>query len=143
MFNIFKKLLGLEPEPEFSQMEVEKPVQKKDISEIRREFYYQIGNILEENLVYSSHSEDVVYTRLKKSLQRINEITDTSKESLVVDKRELKALGEKILGYKAERSLSMVTYDVCGLINKGKYEHPSALRDRVIRRILDWYGLFY
>ncbi len=141
MFNFLKGLFGSKNEEEFTPFVVEKLIPRRDITQVRSEFYSQIGYVLEEYRVYSSRSRDETYSKLKKSLQRINEMVDNNKESLA-DKRELKALGERILSYKDDRSLSMVTYDICRIISSGRYDDVSTVMDRTIKRILYWYGLY-
>lgn len=142
MFSIFKKLFGSKPEEEFTPMEIEEPVPKKSIREIKNGIYNQIAQVLEGNAVYSSPSRDVTYSKLKKSLQKINDIINSNKEYLAENGR-LRALGERILSYRDDRSLSVVTYDVCKIIIGGRFEHPSILRDKTIRRILEWYDLYF
>lgn len=142
MFSIFKKLFGLKPEEEFTPMEIEEPVRKKSLSEIKNEIYNQIAQVLDRYAVYSSPSRDQTYSKLKKSLQEINEIINNNKGYLAENGR-LRALGERILSYKDDRSLSVVTYDTCRIIIGGRFEHPSILKDKTIRRILEWYDLYF
>ncbi len=142
MLKIFKKLFGSKPEEEFTPIEMEEPVQKKSISEIKGEVYNQIAWVLEKYAVHSSHSRDEIYSKLKKSLQEINGIINSNKEYLA-EKWELRALEEKILNYKDDRTLSVVAYDMCKIILGNRFEHPSILKDKTIRRILDWYGLYF
>jgi|SRR3989344_690110 len=141
MFNFLKELFGSKSEEEFTPVIVEKLVPRRDINQVRREFYNKIGYVLEEHAVYSSRSKDETYSKLKKSLRRINEMIDNNKEFLA-DKRELKALGERILSYRDDRSLSMVTYDICRIISNGRYGELSTVIDKTIKRILYWYGLY-
>ena len=141
MFNFLKGLFGSKNEEEFTPIVVERVIPKKDICQIRSEFYGRIGQVLEEYAVYSSRSKDETYTRLKRSLQRINDLIDKNKDSLA-DKREINALNQRIASYKDERSLSMVTYDICRIISSGRYDETSIVIDRTIKRIMYWYGLY-
>lgn len=142
MFSIFQKLLGLKSREELiPPFILEKPVMRKSAEEVRKEVYARVAGVLYEDAVFSSHSGYDAYPRLKKSLQKVNEIIDNNKESLVVNDSELRMLKEKISNYREEHALSMVTYDVCKLMIKYKYEDISVLNDIAIGRILYWYGL--
>ena len=142
MFNL-KKLFGFEPMEEDMPMRIEPQLPKKDVEGAKREVYHQIGGILDENRIDTRYPEDQVYPRLKKSLQRINEAIEANKENLVSNERELKALKEKVLEYKDERNLTFMTYDICKLISRNRYEDPSILSNMTIRRIMNyWYGFY-
>ncbi|MBI2507922.1 hypothetical protein HYV89_03135 [Candidatus Woesearchaeota archaeon] len=144
MFNIFKKLLGSkQEEEELIPVRIEQPVIKKSIEEVRKDVYDQIANVLYEDSVFSSHSGYDTYPRLKRSLEKINKIIDGNKESLIRHDSELRILKEKVSDYKEERSLSMVTYDICDLIRRYKHQDPSTIIDAAVGRILYWYGLSY
>ena len=138
MFSVFQKLFGSKPKEEMPII-IEEPAPKKDIEGAKRKIYDQIWSILEEEGTYLSHSGYDLYPRIKKSLRKINEVIDNSKESLVSNESELAILKEKILDYKEERRLSMLTYDVSELIGRNKYEDPSILSHKAIIQILRWY----
>lgn len=140
MLGAFKRLFGSKPKEE-PLIDVIEPAPKKDVGGAKRKVYDQIWGILEEEGVYLSHSGYDLYPRLKKSLRRINEAIDSSKESLVVNDSELARLKEKVLDYKEERRLSMLTYDVSELIGRSKYEDPSLLSHKAVIQILSWYDL--
>ena len=141
MFNFLKGLFSSKSEEEFTPVIVERLIPTKDIWQIRSEFYGQIEQVLEEYAVYSSRSKDETYTRLKRSMQKINELIDKNKDSLA-DKREINALNERISSYKDDRSLSMVTYDICRVISGSKYDAFSVVMDSTVKRIMYWYGLY-
>ena len=141
MFNFLKGLFSSKSEEEFTPVIVERLIPTKDIWQIRSEFYGQIAQVLEEYAVYSSRSKDETYTRLKRSMQKINELIDKNKDSLA-DKREINALNERISSYKDDRSLSMVTYDICRVISGGRYDTSSVVMDSTVKRIMYWYGLY-
>lgn len=144
MVNIFKKLFGQrEEEIELPPIRIEKPVIKKNSEEIRREVYGKIADILYEEGVFSSHSGYDTYPRLKRSLQRINSVMDIEKEAMAPNERDLRELKEKILNYKEDKNVSMVSHDVCRLIIKQRHVEPSILNELAIGRILSWYGLDY
>jgi len=140
MFSVFQKLFGSKPKEEMPII-IEDSAPKKDIEGAKRKVYDQIWGVLEEEGVYLSRSGYDLYPRIKKSLRKINEVIDNSKESLVANESELARLKEKILDHKEERKLSMLTYDVSELIGRSKYEDPSVLSHKAIIQILRWYDL--